>query len=76
LVVSVSPQRSATPSASPLSKSVLLKRDISIGNIVTADGTTTFKLASHTNVAPGATASAKLPNIIRSPSHPNGDCFE
>jgi hypothetical protein len=56
------------------SKPVVLKKDatssdkgvaISLGNIVTADGTTTLKIAGTSVTAP-QTLPVKLPNIIRS----------
>ena len=64
-------QQQQRPGILQASKPALLKRDgtekgvstISIGNIVTADGTTTLKIT-------GGNVSAKLPNIIRSqPGH-------
>ena len=63
LVVSGSQLRPLTGSPKP----VVLKRDISIGNFVTADGTTTFKLASQGGVTPTSVTSPspRLPNIIR-----------
>ena len=67
LVVSGSQLRPVAVSPKP----VMLKRDISIGNIVTADGTTTFKLASQggvtqTTPTTATSPSPRLPNIIRS----------
>ena len=71
LVGAASPQQQRPVTSA---KAVLLKRDapISLGNIVTADGTTTLKIASQGNVVVAATSSPKLPNIIRSAqSHGN-----
>jgi hypothetical protein len=66
-------QQQLRPTNLQTSKPILLKRDgtekgvsaISIGNIVTADGTTTLKITGG-NVT--STVSTKLPNIIRSQS--------